>query len=482
MCITLADITIIQPRHNYAPIDPNVEGHIYSCTSGWTAGCMLEGTQKINVAYHDQNLKPGLGEKSRFVGVSLLGAPYIPEAIKIQSQLPEGTKFIVGGKVVDGLHRVDESGKVIDRSQFDKLFGNDAVIGTNKFELAKAFGIQANEILEPENTSLIPAYQKIPDQDMKKYMQTEMSFYLSQGCKYACDFCTADRTQVTLNADGTKNAKTINERYRQIPVIESDLEYLVERAKNLGLNKLNFYLSNLDLFQTPLGLVQFTKTINRIKAKHPDFEIKFRALATVKEFIKLHDKKHGPKIIQELIDAGLHTVGFGVDGWGKELWDSINKGHNKAKDCIRAIKIAKENYGLTPELLMVFGHEKDTPKTMQAALRVAEAMIKKHGAIIRPHLTKNVLPGNDHWFKLENQGQVDFLLNNPRFFQALDFTARASSISHPNPDHRRIVNEGYDKMLALKSNETKAVEPIDPELSEAENQNRILGNIGNYDH
>ncbi len=480
----MADITIIQPRHNYAPEDPTTVGHIYSCTSGWTAGSMLEGSGKVTVAYHDQNLRPGLGEeKSRFIGVSLLGAPYIPEAIKIQSQLPVGTKFVVGGKVVDGLHKVDETGRVIDRSQFDKLFGKDAVIGTNKFELAKAFGISPDEILEPERTSLIPAYEKIPDADMKKYMEHEMSFYLSQGCKYTCDFCTADRTRVRAGKDGRKITTNVNERYRWPSVIESDLEYLVTRAQKLGLEKLDFYLTNLDLFQTPPGLIKFTEIINRIKSDNPGFEIRFRALATVQEFMKLHDRtKGGPEIIKGLVDAGLHTVGFGVDGWGKELWDSINKGHNKAKDCIRAMQVAKRTYGLTPELLMVFGHEKDTEKTMKAALKVAEAMIKGCGAVIRPHLAKNILPGNDHWLNPKNIDQVDFLLNNPQYFQALDFTARASSLSHPDPAHREVVNKGYDRMLQLRSNETKAVQPIDPELSPAENQRRMMENIGNYDH
>ena len=478
----MSDITIIQPRHNYAPCDPNVEGHIYSCTSGWTAGSMLEGSGKVSVSYHDQNLKPGFGEKSRFIGVSLLGAPYIPEAIKIQQQLPTDTRFIVGGKVVDGLHKTDATGRVIDRSQFDKLFSKDAVIGTNKIELARAFGISPDEILEPEKTSLIPAYEKIPDEDMKKYMQREMSFYLSQGCKYACNFCTATRTQMINGDDGAKETRKVTEAYRLPPVIESDLKYLVARAKKLGLEELNFYLTNLDLFQTPAGLVEFTKIINRITEINPGFKINFRALATVQSFIDLHERRNGPEIIQNLVSAGLHTVGFGVDGWGKELWASIKKGHNNADDCIRAIEVARKNYGLTPELLMVFGHEKDTKETMQAALQVAEAMVKQHGAVIRPHLAKNVLPGNDHWLDPNNLDQVQFLLNNPQYFQALDFTARASSLSHPDPEHRRIVNEGYDAMLQLKSNETKAVQPIDPELSDTENQRRMMENIGNYDH
>ena len=78
-------IDLIQPRHNYAPKEG--VGHIYMPTSLLTAGARLLNAG-IDVTFHDENLRP-LEVSSNYVGFNLLGAPYIPEVIKLQQ-----TKFL----------------------------------------------------------------------------------------------------------------------------------------------------------------------------------------------------------------------------------------------------------------------------------------------------------------------------------------------------------------------------------------------------
>ena len=75
--MTNKTIDIIQPRHNYAaPASVEKHGHIYLPTSALTAGAVLMNSG-IDVIFHDENIESAK-ITSRYVGINLLGAPYIP--------------------------------------------------------------------------------------------------------------------------------------------------------------------------------------------------------------------------------------------------------------------------------------------------------------------------------------------------------------------------------------------------------------------
>jgi len=209
----MTKIDLIQPRHNYAPIANEEKfGHIYLPTSLLTAGAVLQDAG-IDVIIHDENINPK-NITSRYVGINLLGAPYIPEAIKLQNQIRQETGnetiFFLGGKVIDGL--TDE--------QFLRLFGDDSLKG-NDLGLVSRFMDGNESVQNPLNTSLIPMYKKIPDRVMKEYLSREISFFVSKGCSSVCDFCAAD--------------KGMPETYRDQQIIKNDLGYLVQKAKSFGL-------------------------------------------------------------------------------------------------------------------------------------------------------------------------------------------------------------------------------------------------------
>ena len=65
---------------------------------------------------------------------------------------------------------------------------------------------------------------------------------MSQGCKFACDFCAAD--------------KLMAERYRDLDVVEDEITTLSDLASGFGMDKMTMYLSSLDLFQSPDKLVE----------------------------------------------------------------------------------------------------------------------------------------------------------------------------------------------------------------------------------
>ena len=463
-------ILIIQPRHNYAS-DPQKElkGHIYLPTSLLTAAARLIRAG-IEVILHDENLRPAQITSNK-IGVNLVGAPYIPEVIKLkeklQLQIRDQIELILGGAVISGL----------TRDQITKLFGKNAINGNNDVELTQALGIKQEDMLPPEKTSLIPAYEQISDEDMYEYLNREFTFYLSQGCKFACDFCPAVRTRRDLT---TGKMIKCRESYRNINIAEKDLEYLIIRAKKLGLNKLSMYLSNLDVFQTPDKLMLFARKVNAIKERHPDFKIILRGLSTVDSYLKARGNNR--ECVEELIKAGFNTVGFGVDGMTPEVWKKIKKGHNTEDKCIEAIRSAREEFGITPEILMVFGHlNADTPETLKLAVEFTKEMVKKYGAVPRPHVAKSFVPGSDGWNKPENQEAVEALINNPEAFQSLDFTALPSPLTHKDPRLIELVTRYFLEICQIPGNTTQATQPILPEMSEEEIAKVKKQNEGKYD-
>ncbi len=460
-------ISLVQPRHSYAP-EKGI-GHVYMPMSVLmpAARIMEAGGEVADI--QDLNLQPMADSgHAGIVGVSLLGAPYIPEVEKqIVKAVGSHTRLAVGGQVVSGL----------TERQRHRLFGKNSIHGNDDAELSKTLGINVKDISPIYNTSAISAYERISDEDMKKYLSTEFSFYLAQGCKWHCPFCAVgERTKRNEGAGKMVAAKEI---YRRPDILEKDLRYLVERAEKLGLSKLDIYLSNLDVFQTPNKLSEFAGIVLSIKKSHPHFSIRMRGLATVDAFIHADAKK--PEAIQKIKEAGFHTVGFGIDGGTAEQWAKLKPQNTEIK-CVDAFRIAREKYDITPEVLMVFGHPGETAESLKAAVTFTETMVEKYKAIPRPYVSKDLIPGNDYWMDVANAGRIEFLLKHPQYFQALDFAALPSSISHPDETLRTLTDKYVQEIIRIPGNITKLVYPIAPEFDEETNVLHRKLNVGNYDN
>ena len=459
-------IDLIQPRHNYAPKEGI--GHIYMPTSLLTVGARLVNAG-VDVTFHDENITPAQ-ISSDYVGSNLLGAPYIPEVIQLQDRIRKeaGEKtFFVGGQVVSGL----------TSDQLQRLFGDSTHTGNDDSTLARVLGIGQRALVSPEKTSLIPAYELLGDAAMKEYLSIEFSLYVSQGCEKACSFCGADRT--TKNPLTGKTRK-VSERYRDIGIIQDDLKYLVNTADSFGIDHLDMYMSNLDVFQTPGQLLRFAYAVQEVQQANPSVKINLRGLATVEHFLKT--RKGMPKSIEELVKAGFYTVGFGVDGWGKEEWAALRKGHNTEEGCLEAIRSTREDFGITPEILMVFGNPRTTKeKTIRAAFEVTEMVVEEYGAVPRPHVSKDFIPGNEGWMALEYAAAIEDLLQHPESFQSLDFTALPSPSTHPDETVRALATEYFLKMCELPGNTTLHVQPITPDMTPEQVEAVRQFNQGRYD-
>ena len=240
-------------------------------------------------------------------------------------------------------------------------------------------------------------------------------------------------------------------------------------------------MSNLDVFQSPQALNGFADMVLQIKQMYPDFKFNLRGLAGVKSFIQL-DQQH-PEILKKLVEAGFSSVGYGVDGMWPDIWKGIKKPQNNEKDVLDTIRLSREKYNITPELLMVFGHHGvDTEQTLQDAYEFVEAMVNTYWAIPRPHVAKAFIPGNDGRsnpaFK---ESQIPQLIRDPKLFQSLDFTALAGNVTHLDPQFRALVNHYYLKMCALPGNTTLPIIPYEIGDSKEILASKKEGNIGKFD-
>lgn len=449
---------LIQPKHSYA--DETSQWHIYTNTSLWTVGSILENNW-VDISLHDENLRETTSLSSNVVGINLLWAPYIPVAIQTIQQLRQKfcneLIFILGGQVLT--QKASKTWKTLwlDDNQFQSLFGKNVTNGMKPW---------IKNISDWHNISLIPMYEKLSDEDFQEYFTREISFYVSQWCKFDCDFCAA-----------VKNQK---EEYRDEGVMYADLCYIVERLQKSWKNQVSIYMSNLDVFQSSRQLEWFADMILQIKKNNPRFAFSLRGLAGTKSFITL-DKNH-PAILEKLVKAGFNNVWYGVDGMWPEIWKGIKKPQNNEKDILDAIRLSKEKYNITPELLMVFGHNGvDTEKSLRNAYEFVEAMVQNYWAVPRPHVAKSFIPWNDGRKNPDFKNEINLFIENPTLFQSLDFTALASKLTHPERDFRNLVNYYYLEMCKLPWNTTLPIIPYEIWDSKEVLETKKRENMGKYD-
>lgn len=453
-------IALVQPRHIYAPTDTPL-GQIYMPTSLLSVGARLLAAG-LSVEFNDENIRPA-ELRACVVGINAIGAPYVGRVRELldrsRKEAPGGVR-IVGGQGVRGF----------SKAHFKHLFGEATIDGNDSSELAR--GLSCESIPGKEGTSLVPAYGRLPKEDFERYLRSEFCFYLSQGCKYSCTFCAAERSYGAAR-------HRVTETYREPGVVADDLLFLCRSAAAMSIPRLLIYLSNLDLFQSPRLLDQFADAAIAARKASPGVELRIRALSTVQSFLLCHDKSKST--IRKMLDAGLERVGFGIDGATPLVWRATKKPQNADK-CVRAIMVANQSYGLIPETLMVFGHnESDTAASLDAAVQFVDESRNKFAAVPRPHVAKEVIPGNDGWVSKAGASTVNYLMQRPEAFQLLDFTTLPSWLTHPDPDLRQHIARAFLSICHLGTSLTQYTMPEDPESTEEDLGRAKVFNQGRYD-
>jgi hypothetical protein len=460
-------ILLLQPRHVYAPpSDVTSVGHIYLPSALLSVASRLRRAG-LPISITDENFEV-VESFPDFVGINVIGPPYIHAARELQARARRNNsnvRFLIGGQGLNGL----------SKDQFHRLFGLDATNGNEIASLEATLGIEVGSLPLPESSAMVPAYELIPTERLRAYLSSEFSFYLSQGCRFGCTFCAANRS-VSLNGTDLK----VRERYRTTESISADLEFLFSAATDFGISRLSLYLTNLDLFQTPIQLRAFAEEVIRTRKKWPHLDIGMRGLSTATSFCSVAARE--PELVVLLRHAGLERIGFGVDGATSAVWFLTNKPVAREDVPLQAIMKCRDAFGMTPETLMVFGHNlADDEHSLDLANRFMQDMHSRFGAIPRPHVAKDVVPGNDGWSDIGKQATVDFLMGNPAAFQLLDFTTLPTWLTHPDKQFREIVTRAYLMACALPGAMTQYTLPEDPELpAEDLNKHRAF-NLGRYD-
>ena len=141
-----------------------------------------------------------------------------------------------------------------------------------------------------------------------------------------------------------------------------------------------------------------------------------------------------------------------------------------------------QEFNITPEVLMVFGHAQDTEKSLQKAVVFTLDMVEKFGAVPRPYIAKDIVPGNSGWHDPKNASRVETFIQHPEFFQALDFSALPSSLTHPDPALRQLAAKFFMMITSITQNTTQVVYPFSPDIDEETAQMYRQLNIGRYDN
>lgn len=422
----------------------------------------------VDVRVTDLNTQT-LNEFRSVVGANVIGPPYIHPVRQLIEQHktihPKG-KFIVGGQGVSGF----------TDKQRHRLFGRATVYGNDVSALASTLAVPSASIPPMERVSIVGELEFLTDAEFLRYLKSEIPFYLSRGCRYSCTFCAAERTR---KDPYTNHTLATHETYRELDQAQEELSYLAGRSAALDLSNLSIYLSNLDLFQSPHKLREFVKLATVIRNEQSGVRVSYRGLSTAKSFLDAH--KRAPDMIREFVDAGLTRVGFGVDGATPDVWKAVRK-PQKDNDCINAIAIAREVYDLTPEVLMVFGHRgHDDTESMSTAVDFTSWLIEAYRAVPRPHVAKDVVPGNDGWSSPENNWIVEHLLENSQNFQLLDFTCLPSWLTHSDPSFREEVQDAFLQICSMSGSSTEYIRPEDIRLKPDEFEKNKRHNLGRYD-
>lgn len=344
--------------------------------------------------------------------ISVLGTPYIPSAIRLVEELRTRGftgKILVGGQ---GVERFNQAA-------FDRLFSQNAIQAHEQMDLQAIFGAELPTLQE---VSMVPALKLLCEERRALYLSQEFPLYLSQGCRFSCNFCAA--------------AKDRPERYRLKEAFEGELNYIISELIRIDVYRLEVYISNLDAFQNPVQLERMLEMIHD-RCKRSGIEVHVRCLSTMAMFAFAARKD--PELPARLKSYGLRIIAFGADGGDKRVWARMGKRHNSLKTLEEAVKSAQAA-GYQVEILMVIGFRDDDALAMYRALRLSLYWAKR-GCILRPYLGK---PPIDHmeWEELKQYVESPDLIVN------LDYAAFGSRSTHPNGRQRLMVNATYLAVMA----------------------------------
>ena len=361
------------------------------------------------------------------IGFSVLGPPYIDTVVGYIKWLRRHNflqPILIGGEGVARLRPND----------FKKWFSGlgEVVQARGDEEIKRNLGLSA--LQSPFDTSMVSMLKWLTEESRRQYLTAEFALFLSDGCGFNCGFCAA--------------LKDTKEKYRTTASLRDELEYICRYLKSVGHSELKVYLSNLDALQTVVELEERLKDIWSAALTF-GITLHIRCLATSKYMFLAC--RRDPKLPARLYRYGVRIIAFGVDGADEETWKREHKTHNVLAE-IETVTAIVLSVGITVELLMVIGLQKDRPL---ALLRHLLFSFRKafQGAVIRPYLGKSMTPSG-RWPKetgyipkkgeiVTQETEVQAFLDDASLLTRLDYAMLGSKETHPNWSERWLSNLVY---------------------------------------
>lgn len=355
------------------------------------------------------------------IGISLIGAPYIPGALALAEHLKDsGKPILMGGQVIENL----------SEGQFAKIFaGTNARQIRNNSDLANFLECNPTKIPNPYRLSLRAIWETLTPERRRTYISNEMPLVVGQGCAFQCAFCAAHKREREVHVSTDS--------------FEYGLRYLANEAKQAGVRQLNFYASSLDFFQNPEKIAEYLEVLAQVQ-EETGIRIQVRCLSCMQSFLRASEKitNFGPLLKR----AGLWCIGFGADGTDLSVWKAQKKFQNKPNEVRECLDLC-EQLGVHAEILLVIGFPEDTVRTLAKTLWSGLRFTTKwRGTTLRPYLAKPAVPGNDNWKTAE---EVEEFVNNPELFYNLDFASIGSTLTHPHRWHRYASNIAYLTLIGV---------------------------------
>lgn len=417
-------IVLIQPRAPWGrhPYLPN--GLLSVAARLMTAG--------VQVVLLDENVGDRLDDiaarrhfiDASFIGISVMGAPYIPQAIRVGERIREcyGMPILIGGEVIMRLAP----------EQFARIFRTvgDTIQVDSDAALGRVLGLHLPNMYD---VSMAPAIEALPEHAKRAYFTKEWCLFTSQGCAFTCNFCAA--------------TKGVPERFRNRAAWRDEVRCLARLARRYAGPRPNYevYCSTLDGCQTPSEMDE-TLAVTYEECVLAGVRLRLRFLATAKMTVRAVQRD--PYVLCRWRDYGLACIGIGVDGDDPVAWKRENKLHNNASvigDAFRHITAA----GIQPEAFMVIGLPGDS---QEAIVRGAKACFRfaRRGIRPRPYLGKAHTPGAKGW---QDGGEIiERFIENPDLLRELDYGGLGSPATHPDHHQRLMANAAFFvTSMALKA-------------------------------
>ena len=443
------DVVLIQPKARWGK-------HPYLPNGLLAVAARLIHVGKV-VKIIDMNVQDTISlkdlENAEWIGIGVLGAPYIPEAFKLVlllRQLGATQSIFFGGPVVSKLS--EQEWNIL----LTKYCIPDVIPIRNEEELGANLGI--TNLPSIFNISMSSAIETLSPELLQTYFQKEFCIFTSDGCVFNCTFCAAN--------------KGIQERFRDLNSFREEIRTLVGMIrKYAGKNPTyEIYLSTLDGFQNWETMEQYLQVITE-ECKSYGVTVNLRFLATSR-YTHLALQRDPNILTRWHTLYNVVSVGIGVDGSSKQSWQQVRKTHNDLTE-IQTVLIELKKSGIIPEAFMILGLPGENMTSTIESMEFCK-ILTRESVKIRPYVMHILSPGSPDF-------SITPYMQNINLFSQLDYGCVPSELSHPDEQQRTFLTNQYLSLIDWLNEHNPHGCPTQPLLltEEGSYEDRIFAEIWN---